>query len=365
MTAPFEITLAPLDSRKPISTMLGLSVALHVGGVATWLYLHRISQQAPSRVISDVEIIVRAPAPRVAALKAPAKPSTWNFLKLALPSVPKTQAPLEVKAPEELKRKLIDLPKRLDESKSRMAKQLETLDLDRRRANLAAMAAAPLQARTARALAEPPKLEEVGRRRASKEILEMAQVAEERRGRLAVVQELSTAVDSRQARASAAQPLALEQEVAAPSRKGMLDKMAGLLAGDTPLREPQAGPALPRKLEPVQLPDLPVQRSAALTEKRKAVEIEGPLSKRKVTAYELPQFPAWLAVRGVAEAEVRIRFLVNPGGEVLPSMRVEQTSGFGALDRLAMESLKRWRFEGLAGATGNQWGIITFRFILE
>ena len=40
-------------------------------------------------------------------------------------------------------------------------------------------------------------------------------------------------------------------------------------------------------------------------------------------------------------------------------------SGYGRLDRLALEHLKKWRFEALALGEGNQWGVITFRFILE
>ena len=64
------------------------------------------------------------------------------------------------------------------------------------------------------------------------------------------------------------------------------------------------------------------------------------------------------------EAEVRIKFYVSPAGDVLPDLRVETTSGYGRLDRLALDSLKTWTFEPIGGA-GRQWGIITFRFVLE
>ena len=51
-------------------------------------------------------------------------------------------------------------------------------------------------------------------------------------------------------------------------------------------------------------------------------------------------------------------------GAVMPDMRVEHTSGYGRLDRLAMDSLRNWKFEPIA-AQERQWGIITFRFLLE
>jgi TonB family protein len=43
---------------------------------------------------------------------------------------------------------------------------------------------------------------------------------------------------------------------------------------------------------------------------------------------------------------------------------VQRTSGYPALDNLAMASLKQWKFEPLPAAQygKEQWGIITFRF---
>jgi TonB family protein len=47
-------------------------------------------------------------------------------------------------------------------------------------------------------------------------------------------------------------------------------------------------------------------------------------------------------------------------------MRVERTSGYGRLDRLAMDHLKKWRFDPLRlDDPRTEWGVITFRFILE
>ena len=73
----------------------------------------------------------------------------------------------------------------------------------------------------------------------------------------------------------------------------------------------------------------------------------------------------WAKEQGVVESAVSIRFTVDPAGKVLETMRVERTSGFGRMDRLAMEHLKLWRFAPVSASEGNQWGIITFRFLLE
>ena len=110
----------------------------------------------------------------------------------------------------------------------------------------------------------------------------------------------------------------------------------------------------------------PVQpkRTEAMTAKKKGVEIEGPLSNRKVISYQVPPFPKFLSDQGVEQAEVKIRFFVSAAGAVQSNMRVELTSGYGQLDRLAMEYLKSWRFEPIGADAGNQWGIITFRFEL-
>ena len=100
-------------------------------------------------------------------------------------------------------------------------------------------------------------------------------------------------------------------------------------------------------------------------EETKKVEIEGPLSKRKVLKYYVPAFPAWARDRGLLEASVSIKFYVDNTGRVLDSASVEKTSGYGALDRSAMDAIKQWQFEPLSGAASRQWGIITFRFVTD
>ena len=217
----------------------------------------------------------------------------------------------------------------------------------------------------AAALAEPSRLEEVGARRAPKAALEMEALQEERAGgRLEErPQELSAGVaEERRPAAALSQPGALVEESRArpaagapsilpeevlpgPSRSEArleVSRSIGAAAGEES-REP----------------------AARVEHKKKAIEITGPLARRKIVHWEVPQFPSWLAKRGIVEAEVHIRFLVNAAGDVIPDMRVESTSGFGDLDRLAMDSLRSWRFKPLPEGSGDQWGVVTFRFVLE
>jgi len=116
---------------------------------------------------------------------------------------------------------------------------------------------------------------------------------------------------------------------------------------------------------------LPTRRPAAAIataapEKKKAVTLEGPLSNRKIVSHSIPPFPARAREQGVIEAEVQIRFYVGPTGNVIEGrMSVERPSGYGYMDRLAMDHLKRWRFEPLPLGGRDEWGLITFRFELE
>ena len=120
------------------------------------------------------------------------------------------------------------------------------------------------------------------------------------------------------------------------------------------------------KLEKVAAAPKLERRQAAQAEagKNKGVQIEGPLADRKIASYAVPAFPDWARNQGILGADVSIRFAVDEEGSVMPGMRVENSSGYGRLDKLAMESLKNWRFASKPGA-GVQWGVITFKFVLE
>jgi len=100
--------------------------------------------------------------------------------------------------------------------------------------------------------------------------------------------------------------------------------------------------------------------------KKSALEISGPLKQRKIISSSAPAYPEWAKRKGV-EADLVLKFYVNPQGRVLPDISVVRTSGYRELDVLAMEALKKWMFAPLANnePQQDQWGAVTIRYILE
>lgn len=95
----------------------------------------------------------------------------------------------------------------------------------------------------------------------------------------------------------------------------------------------------------------------------KGPSIEGPLSNRTVSCRVIPDYPAWAEEQGIMGA-VRIYFMVTQEGLVRSTVRVERTSGYPELDRLAIDALRQWRFSPIASDNNQQWGVITFTFSL-
>jgi protein TonB len=87
----------------------------------------------------------------------------------------------------------------------------------------------------------------------------------------------------------------------------------------------------------------------------------GGMGTRKIYSYELPEYP-----EGVQkEIDIRLRFTIKPDGTV-GSVNV-LTKADSKLERVAVESLWRWRFEPLPpnAAQTNQTAIIVFPFRLK
>ncbi|MBI5623617.1 MAG: TonB family protein [Elusimicrobia bacterium] len=359
--------------RMPVSVVT--SVVLHGGLFLLYLQNVQTAKKEPLKVISDVDLLVqvrKAAAIPAAKAAAPAAPTMMNFLKLALPGVERTAAPksVEVKLPERAKM-LLPEPERIqDKGRKQAEAKLESLDLGRKRADAAKVVAGPEpEQRRVSALAEAPRLEEVGRRRVRD--LPQALALEDRRREAVALERLDAVappVPGRRSSSALAAPVL--REASPPERAALGDKMAALLP--EPVRAsgplPGLGPdpaALLKKLDAGSAPARRRQAAGAMAEeKKKGVEIEGPIADRRILSTEMPAFPAWLKEMSVAEAAVAIRFWVSPDGSVMPDMRVERTSGYGRLDRLAMECLKAWRFAPI-GSQEKQWGIITFRFVTE
>lgn len=94
--------------------------------------------------------------------------------------------------------------------------------------------------------------------------------------------------------------------------------------------------------------------------------ISGEVKDREILHRENPPVPRWLEEKGV-EAEVVIRFVVNPDGEVGDKVFVEKTSGYAELDRLAIEALKKFIFAPLPLNVRQveQSGTIVIRFTFK
>lgn len=96
----------------------------------------------------------------------------------------------------------------------------------------------------------------------------------------------------------------------------------------------------------------------------KNLEIFGPIVNRSIIYSEIPEYPAWAKAQGI-ESEVRMKFWVEPSGEVV-NIDIIQKSGYLKLDLLAKNSLAKWKFTPLEANVPQikQWGEIVVRFVL-
>lgn len=335
------------------------------------LYFRFVLLQPETRnvVLSNVDLIMQEKEQQA---RAPQN-KTLNFLKLALPVIPKIAAPelpkvptLDIKTPDR-HRPAMDLPKSLAERSGRVnqAQRLE-MDAGGRVTGAVKDAALDLQpSRGAQAMAPRIELEEVGARKAPSlpQGLKFEDAGPAVRPQ--TMQELNVAVD--RARRAASGPQALDE------RSGAVEaarREPAVAAAPQRLTEARgAAVQLASRPQPaITAASLSLHRNEALRSAEEAprrMEITGPLSNRKVLRYYAPPFPAWARDRGILEAAVSLKFYVDNSGRVLDSVSVERTSGYGALDRLAADAIKRWAFEPLPGPASRQWGVITFRFLAD
>ncbi|OIN98570.1 hypothetical protein AUJ66_00775 [Candidatus Desantisbacteria bacterium CG1_02_38_46] len=92
--------------------------------------------------------------------------------------------------------------------------------------------------------------------------------------------------------------------------------------------------------------------------------IAGPVATRGILYFECPVYPEWAEKKGI-ESRVKLKFWVSPDGDV-DEVLVEQ-KGYLQLDNLAVQSLKKWRFEPLPSGVkqARQWGTIEMIFKLQ
>ncbi len=354
-----------MTQRVPASVVI--SLAFHAGFLVLFMGFVKEGPKQAAQIVDGVDLLIAPsrPAP-VQAVEKPAL-STMDFLKMALPSVPVRRAELaavDLKV-ESRKPILADAPK-LEDNSRKLAPKLDALDLSRSRVSAAKIDAEPMTRRRAtETLAALPKLEEVGRKRV-KNLPEALVLEDKRREATAILGGALSApapTSRRQAVAAAAVPL--QEAAGAPAAAA--PKGFSLLPDAIELRPHGTEAAKAPKFETIATtPKLERRQAAAATDggPKKGIDIEGPLKDRKVVGAVVPKFPDWAQKQGLMEAEVAIRFNVDAEGNVMPGMRVERTSGYGRLDRLCMDSLRSWTFAPAPGS-GAQWGVITFRFVLE
>jgi TonB family protein len=93
--------------------------------------------------------------------------------------------------------------------------------------------------------------------------------------------------------------------------------------------------------------------------------LTGPVADRPLVSYRKPTYPEWAKEEAV-EGSVTIYFVVLADGRVKENVMIQKTSGFADFDDNAIQALLTWRFEPLGGgATGEQWGTITFHYRLS
>ena len=357
----------------PVS--LVVSLALHGGGLMGYILVKQASTTLPPQIKLTVDIIT-APAPPKALepktpVPRPPPPPIKNFLALVMPPLPKLTraAPLELKLPELNRPKPLDVSaqKLDDRGKLKTTEALKALDMSHKMQSLAKIDMESAAHGAKAPLADIPKLEDVGMRQASRKVIEAAALQEEQRGR-AMIQLASIPATGGRGRAPSDAPL-LPSEATTPRETRSFARASDMLpaAPAAPMGLEPAAAAIKRKPPTISAPALaPRERGPSLEAvKKKAVEIVGPLKDRQVVVSSVPEFPEWAKSQITGEADVSIKFFVNFGGNVLDNLAIEKSSGLPRLDRLAMEHLKLWRFSSIDPSAGTQWGIITFRFILE
>lgn len=354
--------------RMPVSVTA--SLALHGGLFGAYVMAVQMTPKHAAHSVGPVEILrVTRPVPPTpgAPKPPPPAPSLTNFLKLALPAIPKSAAPLELnmKLPEHQVQ--MKAPEILKEAARKEVQQIKPLDLGERAAPkaLAALNVPEAGSHRVKALAALPVLNEVGR----KQVANLPQAIKLEEQRQQAVQQMTFEKMNTPTHVRVAPAQAMLPSEAAPAQTSRVKKVFESVLPTEQIRErPQpsmrAAPAETFKQTAI----APAKRagSSAMEEAKKGgVQIEGALKDRAVAYPDIPAYPDWLKNRGTPEASVRLNFCVDPSGNVVGrTISPDLSSGFGQLDRLCSDALRNWKFAPI-GAQENQCGKITFNFVLE
>jgi TonB family protein len=94
--------------------------------------------------------------------------------------------------------------------------------------------------------------------------------------------------------------------------------------------------------------------------------VAGPISQRDIARKLVPRYPKWALERRVSGTVV-VRIWVQPDGQVKGAPTVESSSGYPDLDQVVVDALRGWEFAALGPGvkSEDQWGVITFKFVLS
>jgi len=123
------------------------------------------------------------------------------------------------------------------------------------------------------------------------------------------------------------------------------------------------------KAPTAQLPQINTQdlpKVTAPVAKGTNFSVAGPISQRTITKKNVPRYPKWAVERRVSGTVV-VRIWVQPNGQVKGTPAVESSSGYPDLDQVVVDALRGWEFAALGPEvkSEDQWGIITFKFMLS
>lgn len=95
--------------------------------------------------------------------------------------------------------------------------------------------------------------------------------------------------------------------------------------------------------------------------------VEGSVGDRRVLRRVLPHCPDWVSQRGL-ELSVQLKFQVLDDGTIKRGVVIKRTSGFPDIDRLALEALRKWKYQPIHNGVGmsspDVWGIVSFKFTM-
>ena len=94
--------------------------------------------------------------------------------------------------------------------------------------------------------------------------------------------------------------------------------------------------------------------------------VAGPISQREIAKKSVPRYPKW-ALERRASGTVVVRIWVQPNGQVKGTPTVESSSGYPDLDQVVVDALREWEFAPLGPGVKaeDQWGVVTFKFVLS